>query len=113
MKDKNTITSLQGQSMFEALFVALRREHSDTRILDILDALKGRGYGTDAIVGKVVKSLGPNAAVRVQRLIANAHLVTRTRYRMTRTRRFKIWMRGMQDKLEDTTERLRGTFQRG
>jgi hypothetical protein len=101
------------ETAFNALIVALRREHSDARLLELIESIKDKGVSTNAIVARVTTALGPRVAVRVQRLIANAHLVTRPRYKMTRTRRVKIWMRGMHDTLEDATQRVFSVFQRG
>jgi len=108
---ENTLTgTLWSQSMFDSLFLALRREASDARLANLLGDLDKKGYGVDAVSVRVMKALGPEAAVRVRRLSAVAAPASRPRYRMTRMRRLRIWVRDARDTVHDACERLRSAL---
>ena len=114
---ENTLTggTLWSQSMFDSLFVALRREVSDARLANLLGDLQRKGYGVDAVSVRVMKALGPEAAVRVRRLgtlAPSAPSAPRARYRMTRMRRLRIWVRDARDSVQDACERLRAALTR-
>lgn len=93
--------SQMGAKLYKSLFAALRTEKGDAHINDIIEKLRATGQGTDAITERVMKTLGPNAAVRVKRIAGNRaqHMATGTwqRYRMTRTRRVRLWFRDLLD----------------
>jgi len=106
--------TLWSQSMFEALLVALRRQAGDKHVLELIDDLKRKGYSLEIIVNKVVKSLGPKAAARVHLLAGGTPPPARSRqpYRMSRGRRFELWMRGARETLDDAMDVLRKAVRR-
>lgn len=97
---------------FEPLFVALRRQDGDTRISELVESLKRKGHAKETIVGHVMQAVGSKAAARVQRIAAHRaqHMATGTwqRYRMSRSRRVRLWLRDALESLEDAVQRLRG-----
>jgi hypothetical protein len=58
------------------------------------------------------RTVGSKAAARVQRIASHRaqHMATGTwqRYRMSRGRRIRLWLRDAQESLEDVLQRLRG-----
>ncbi len=114
-KTRNGLTERGGT--YDALYTALRREESDARISELLQVLRTRGQGPETVATNVMRKLGPQAVARVKR-VANArgqHMATGTwqRYRMSRSRRLRLWLRGLQDEAEDLVQRLRSALQRG
>ena len=100
--------------MFDALLVALRRQAGDTQVRELLDDLRRKGYSVDVICKKVVKTLGPKAGARVYQLAGGKPSPSRSHqpYRMSRSRRFELWMRDARDSLEDTMDALRRAVRR-
>jgi hypothetical protein len=101
--------------MFDALVVSLRRQQGDERVKELIVDLRRKGYSIDIIATKVVKALGPKAATRVQKLAGVAAPAAQRQgqgYRLTRSRRLKLWMRDAQDNLEDTFDAVRKAFRR-
>jgi hypothetical protein len=100
-----------GNTTFESLFVALRRQEGDARISELVEILKLNGHAKETIVGHVMQAVGVNAAARVQRLVSQRaqHMATGTwqRYRMTRTRRVRLWLRNVQESADEALHRLR------
>ena len=97
---------------FDPLFAALRREESDARIWELMEGLRTRGVSTDDLVARVVKSVGAAAGVRAQKIARNrAQLMatgTMQRYKPSRARRFRRWLRNIQESFGDGISRLRG-----
>lgn len=100
------------ENAFDPLFAALRRQDADTRISELVESLKRKGHAKEAIVGQVMKTVGNKAAARVQRIAAQRAQLMATgtwqRYRMSRSRRLRLWLRDAQESLEDALQRLRG-----
>lgn len=112
MTSKTFSVERSSDHAFEPLFAALRKQDGDARISQIVENLKRKGHAKETIVGHVMQAVGTNAAARVQRIASHRarHMATGTwqRYRMSRTRRIKLWLRDAQESLEDAVQRLRG-----
>ena len=110
MTDKKQSQNIVNKGPFSSLFNALRREAGDAKILELVDALKAQGHSTDDIVARVVRGVGNGAGVRVQK-VANKRgefMATGTwkRYKMSRRRRFRLWLRDIHDNIDDAMQRL-------
>ena len=101
-----------GDGVFDPLFMALRRQDGDARISELVETLKRKGHARESIVGYVMRAVGSKAAARVQRIASHRaqHMASGTwqRYRMSRNRRIRLWLRDAQESLEDALQRLRG-----
>lgn len=110
MTNKSRLTPTHSD-IFEPLCMSLRKQDGDARISELVDVLKRKGYAQGEILAQVVHAVGSNASVRVQRIAAQRaqHIATGTwqRYRMSRTRRIKLWLRDALASLADALHRLR------
>ena len=111
MTDQNKSQNLHKQRPFAPLFHALRREADDEHVLEMVEALKAQGHSTDTIIANVVKKIGAPAGIRVQKIASRRaqYMATGTwkRYKKSRTRWFRVWMRDIQDSFGDAMERFR------
>ena len=115
MNENTQSRTLWSQSMFDALLVALRRQAADHHVRELLEDLSRKGYSLDIILKKVVKALGPKAGARVQQIAGGGKPPpsrSHRPYRMSRGRRFELWMRGARDSLEDAVDALRRAVRR-
>jgi hypothetical protein len=103
---------VSGDGVFDPLFTALRRQDSDARISELVEALRRKGHARENIAGHVIRAVGSKAAARVQRIASQRaqHMASGTwqRYRMSRSRRIRLWLRDAQESIEDALQRLRG-----
>ena len=61
--------TMWSESLFESLYLALRKEKGDEVIMTVLKEIKAKEYTDNYIFNKVKKKLGPTAGARVGALL--------------------------------------------
>ncbi len=64
------IKTMWSESLLETLYVALRKDKEDALVQEIIVDLRAKDYDDEYLINKVKKKVGPNAAVRIKKLLA-------------------------------------------
>ena len=60
--------TMWSETLLEALYVAMEKKASDSKVREILKDLKSKGYTREYLVEKVEKKVGPKAGADLKRI---------------------------------------------
>lgn len=76
--DETEVKTMWSETLLEALYVAMEKKVSDSKVRELLKDLRDKGYKKDYLVEKISKKVGPNAAIELKRIYSGAARTTST-----------------------------------